>query len=1710
MLFALLWIFIFYKDFTASSFKLPKDEGTLKRSNSQVDLNSAEIPQDLTAEPICLPDSRSSEEKAKHTEEPVNEELHVRVSTSDFEDDMEGKFGRKNKDAVSEKRQAALPISGGVRRLLQSRKNQRQIKYATYSPKRSGSTLSRNSYYDNVDDNDYPKRNGERSLQGNDLAYSQDGYIQDSDIVNNQNRKISSSEICVEGLSTPGSIDNPVISATTNGSRTSSPRRFVGPGSNSTSPRNASSVDSHSPSLPLGPGVLKSAKFIEDNAANFELANTIRIAGNHHETMNGNFISPNRAMTLKYGNSAGGRLENGAGNAPKTKRSHSFNTRTTNSLSNDNNVDRLERYNEEDNTLVQDYEAHLRNITDNSDSGFDGTLPESESCTNHSASMGQGPLLPKWRKRKTFGSDSGSSSGVRGDNGTMTSSEGRHSQHDVDFLDSTDGKDFYIRDEDDHVEEEEEESQSLSSLHSQTSCYQQGGATRKAGWLNVKSMLVQRKRKLERATKRSWKEYWVCLKGTMLLFYTCSEKTAPDENSEPRHILVVEDGLAQAVPEHPKRDNIFCLSTAFGDAYLLQANNQIELENWVTAIHSACSSAFARQHGKDDTLRLLKSQNQKLEDQIDQENKTKKMAELQLMTVSDAKNRLAIVNQISQWEQNLEKLHLELYRLRCYSTSLQGTELPNPKTLLACVGKQTKAHLGRLGFFSVSSFHALVSARNPAGIQGRFTKPKSKKQKSFFGTLKKHKDKSSSQHCDTSSTSTPVAGEHEDVEPDFEDEEEALEFEDTGQSFDEDTLVSHNESTTSDQLSEGSLVKVLLPDDQSSMVTVRPGMTVHDLLISSCTNRKMDYHNYYVRFKVAMRYGANYNIPDKTAILSDEKYDEIEICTKSIHQVELYKVDESGTFGLSLEAELGDDIEQEDQLCVFISSLESGGLAYHQDLQVGDEILVFNGRVVCDLDMLYIENLLQTSTSLTLTVRSCRSVFAQTQAMQDTNRYIDQLTCPPPPLQTRLTDEMIDTLIVPSPAAYEDQEDEDQSSESSTNPSIPGRDGTPLPPASFDTVTDSISNGKEKPPLDNKQIEQLMKNAEQVTEFCRTLEFRQSVRRNNFTRSVGARESQLIDMPPLEVLQAAQKLRKVITELLDTERAYVRDLNCLVSRYLEPLQNEAFLSADEIDALFGNIKEIIKFQTTFLKSLEDPISKQQNFSTLDNPDDFKRILFSLGGSFLYYMEHFKLYSAFCACHSRSQKILDPAKGNSALMQFLEARNPKQQHSASLASYLIKPIQRVLKYPLLLSEMRTHLDRDSYEHYHLSEALKGMNKVAEHINDMMRVHEEYGAVFDTLVAEQFHIKKEIAGSKVHELAMDDLVKYENMTWLNCHDDLPKYKKGREPEVTVFVFRPAVVIICKERSRKKSMVKLSGTGTLKGNPEDLIKFKWMVPISAMQVKETCLSETDYLSLWELVHLKGEGKTEKVFQFSFCSSDLRNSFLKVLRQTLRDYHRSKTTPGGGSKFNIKKNYTPYGGKRFENLGRNKRTLRKTMAKSDGGSSAGQSEAGSLGSEERSSESGSHRSDPNYDDTDSTGTGRGSFDHDRREPSSIIITSLQRQESEGSLNCNGNNSLQRGTSCDSSIPNSPASPGVPPFTPTSHASHPNTRHSEDPLRTLTPESSAVTQGSKGPHRPLTLDLSLVHAQQQASTPSEPYTPNLEDIRARLAEIEMAVEDHH
>lgn len=58
------------------------------------------------------------------------------------------------------------------------------------------------------------------------------------------------------------------------------------------------------------------------------------------------------------------------------------------------------------------------------------------------------------------------------------------------------------------------------------------------------------------------------------------------------------------------------------------------------------------------------------------------MTEMRQSFVTDPDVHQQISNEIVQWEADLERLHCEQFRLRCYMASLQSGELPNPKVSL--------------------------------------------------------------------------------------------------------------------------------------------------------------------------------------------------------------------------------------------------------------------------------------------------------------------------------------------------------------------------------------------------------------------------------------------------------------------------------------------------------------------------------------------------------------------------------------------------------------------------------------------------------------------------------------------------------------------------------------------------------------------------------------------------------------------------------------------------------------------------------------------------------------------------------------------------------------------------------------------------------------------------------------------------------------------
>ncbi|CDQ91189.1 unnamed protein product [Oncorhynchus mykiss] len=473
------------------------------------------------------------------------------------------------------------------------------------------------------------------------------------------------------------------------------------------------------------------------------------------------------------------------------------------------------------------------------------------------------------------------------------------------------------------------------------------GVVRRAGWLYFKPILTLHKdRKLELVARRKWRQYWVTLKGCTLLFYeTYGKSSCPEQELSPRYALLAEDSIVQAVPEHPKKENVFCLSNAYGDVYLFQAANQTDLENWVTAIHSASASLLAKRQGKEDTVRLLRSQTRVLLQKIDMDSKMKKMAELQLSVISDQRNRKAIESQIQQWEQNLEKFHMDLFRMRCYLASLQGGELPNPKSLLAVAGRPSKTALGRLGIFSVSSFHALICTRDEATLRRRcrsFSRG-ARSKRGLFSSLKgldsltkrsKEKRESVSQVFEGQSIGVPAGH-----------------------------IPNHCSSERLDALAKMQLIAppegnpwyssletpvcVNMPDSQSITLHIKPDFFVSDLLSLACKERHLDSSLHCLRVRRLVGQDTETFSPAPTDPLRDLVYEELEVFPLNVFTIQLSRPDTAVDFGFAVTGH----VDGARKSHVYLSEVNPGGLAFTEGLRAGDEILVLNGTSVSNLDL---------------------------------------------------------------------------------------------------------------------------------------------------------------------------------------------------------------------------------------------------------------------------------------------------------------------------------------------------------------------------------------------------------------------------------------------------------------------------------------------------------------------------------------------------------------------------------------------------------------------------------------------------------------------------------------------------------------------------------------------------------------------------------------
>ncbi|XP_028350605.1 rho guanine nucleotide exchange factor TIAM2 isoform X3 [Physeter macrocephalus] len=242
--------------------------------------------------------------------------------------------------------------------------------------------------------------------------------------------------------------------------------------------------------------------------------------------------------------------------------------------------------------------------------------------------------------------------------------------------------------------------------------------------------------------------------------------------------------------------------------------------------------------------------------------------------------------------------------------------------------------------------------------------------------------------------------------------------------------------------------------------------------------RQLEPSHYGLQLRKLVDENVEYSIPAPYEYMQEQVYDEIEVFPLNVYGVQLTKTGGVSDFGL----------------------------------RKGNEIMTLNGEAVSALDLKQMEALFsEKSVELTLTARPPDTKATLCSSWSDSDLFSrDQKGLLPPPNQSQLLEEFLDNFK------------KDTANDFSNVPDVT----TGLKRSQTDGTLDQVSH---------REMEQPFRSAEQIAALCRGYNDTQT------DGMEGPRESQ--DPPPRPLarhLSDAHRLRKVIQELMDTEKSYVK------------------------------------------------------------------------------------------------------------------------------------------------------------------------------------------------------------------------------------------------------------------------------------------------------------------------------------------------------------------------------------------------------------------------------------------------------------------------------------------------------------------------------------------------------------------------------------------
>ncbi|XP_060652834.1 mucin-2 [Drosophila nasuta] len=168
--------------------------------------------------------------------------------------------------------------------------------------------------------------------------------------------------------------------------------------------------------------------------------------------------------------------------------------------------------------------------------------------------------------------------------------------------------------------------------------------------------------------------------------------------------------------------------------------------------------------------------------------------------------------------------------------------------------------------------------------------------------------------------------------------------------------------------------------------------------------------------------------------------------------------------------------------------------------------------------------------------------------------------------------------------------------------------------------------------------------------------------------------------------------KEIITEIVETEEKYGRDLQIILEEFCHPMLVAGLLTQEQLSAIFLNTEDLLENNQTLAERMRDALD-----IALEQGDD-DLLTVNIGRIFLDFTQMLHAFESYCVRQAGASLLLANLEKEKELLRiFLKVSQMENAvlRRMNLNSFLMVPVQRVTKYPLLLARLYkvtpSHLD-----------------------------------------------------------------------------------------------------------------------------------------------------------------------------------------------------------------------------------------------------------------------------------------------------------------------------------------------------------------------------------------------------------------------------------